>query len=124
MKLGTIKTVVKEELQKQESLPKWIDPLLIPLNQFISQVGSALKGNLTLEDNFFCKTKKLEFKSGVSIAVNPDTLNKITGCLCVDVGGATLQGFRWRALDSGLIEVTVTHDGGDARMCKLIFFMG
>ena len=76
MKLSQIKTVSKDSLSKAGELPKWIDALLQPLNQFIENVGQALQGQLTFKDNFLCKVTSERLAHGAETEVNPYTSAK------------------------------------------------
>jgi hypothetical protein len=48
--LNNIKRIIKEQLPA--NVQSWIDVLLIPINNFISQVTYALTNQLTITDNF------------------------------------------------------------------------
>lgn len=124
MKLGVIKTIVKEELSKFEELPKWMDPFLQTLNTFISNVATSLKGNLTFEDNFLCKKRTLKVSHGVEAQINPDSRLKVTGVACFNTNGATLDKFSWRVLSSGNVGVTFYFDPSTDATCDIIIFLG
>lgn len=120
MKIGVIKTIIKEELARLGDLPKWMDAFLFPINQFINQVGTALKGNLTFDDNFLCKIKSLKFTSGTESEINPDSNSKVRGVLLLSFEGKNIDKFSWREKQNGQIGVTVTFDGGGTAICELL----
>lgn len=124
MKLGIIKTIVREELAKFGQLPGWLDPLLQTLNTFINSVGTALKGNLTFADNFLCKTKQIKLTSGIEQEINPDTKLRVTGVACFNANGLVVDKFGWRALSNGNIGVTIYLNSGTEATCDLIIFLG
>jgi len=124
MKLGVLKTIQREELSKFEALPKWVDPFLQVLNQFIGAVGLALKGNLTFADNFLCKEKKLSFTHDVEQEVNPETKLKVTGVLPIYAGGLMVTGFQWVYKTNGNIGVKFQFTGGTEATCTVIILLG
>lgn len=127
MKLAIIKTIGKESLAKTgEKLPQWLDLLLIPLNQFIQNVGSALKGNLDFENNFRCVTKSVKLTHGVQMEINPNPTSvrlRVSGVACFNAGGLIIESFGWKFLDSGNIGVTINFASGTEAECKLIIFL-
>lgn len=60
--LNNIKRIIKEQLPSD--VQKWVDVLLIPINNFISQVTYALTNQLTLTDNFLATVKTVTIGSG------------------------------------------------------------
>lgn len=126
MKLGTIKTIVKEELSKFEKLPGWMEPFLQTLNQFMNNVGTAVNGNLDFKNNFRSTVKSLEFTSGVELKVNPEKPKlRVTGVACFNTGGLIMTKFGWRHLNDGSIGVTIHFDSGTTSTCEItIFFAG
>lgn len=128
MKLGIIKTIVKEELSKFEKLPSWMDSFLQTLNQFISNVGTALNGNLDFKYNFRCTVKTLALTHGVEQSVNPEnTKLRVTGVACFNANGMIVDKFGWRFLSNGNVGVTIFYDGGGPTTvsnCELILFLG
>lgn len=120
MKLQGIKTVVKEELSRFEKLPAWIDPLLQTLNTFISNVVIALRGNLTFEDNFLCKVKKITLSHGVQGEINPDSRLKVIGVLILSSEGQIIDKSGWRQLSNGNVGVTVYFDSATSALCELV----
>lgn len=73
-KLTNIKRIIKEQLPSD--VQKWIDNLLIPINNAISQFTYALSNQLTITDNFLGSVKQFQltttqfpftFKHGLGI---------------------------------------------------------
>lgn len=126
MKLGIIKTIIREELSKYGELPKWIDPFLQTLNQFISNTGTALNGNLDFQNNFRCTQKQMSLTHGVEQEVNPASPKlRVTGVACFNANGKIVDKFGWRFLDNGNVGVTIHFDGGSGTSdCVLILFLG
>lgn len=124
MKLGIIKTIQREELSKYGELPSWINSFLQTLNQFINGVGSALKGNLTFEDNFLCKVKTLTFSHGVEQEINPDTRLKVVGVLPTYCSGLVIDKFGWTQKSDGPIGVTFYFNSGTSAKCTVIILLG
>jgi hypothetical protein len=127
MKLGVINRITRESLGNAD-LPKWMDPFLTSLNQFIEQVGKALLGNLTFEDNFLCKVVVQEFTNGVAAEVNPkrsttDTLRAI-GVIPIYAAGETIDKFGWSRKDNGNIEVVCNFGTGPTAKCTMIILLG
>lgn len=120
MKIGVIKTIIKEELTRFGDVPKWMDAFLFPINQFINQVGTALKGNLTFDDNFLCKSKTIKFTSGVELEINPDSNLKVRGVLLLNFEGKNVDKFSWRDKQNNQIGVTITFDGGGSALCEIL----
>jgi hypothetical protein len=124
MKLGTIKTIVKEELSRFGQLPGWMDPLLQTLNNFITNVTQALRGSLTFQDNFLCKIKQIRLAHGVESEINPDSRLKVSGVACFNCNGLIIDKFGWRQLSNGNIGVTIYYDSGTNALCEIIIFLG
>lgn len=59
--LSNIKRIIKEQLPSD--VQKWIDALLIPLNNAISQFTYALTSQLTISDNFLGSVKTFTLKT-------------------------------------------------------------
>lgn len=125
MKINTLKTIQKDELSKFGQLPDWINPLMQPLNNFISSVGSAIRGKLTFEDNFQCIVKTLEITSGVSQKINPNSSLRVVGIIPTSGGGLIIDKFGWVQNADGTINVTINFvTGTSAKNCKIILLMG
>jgi len=124
MKLGLLKRIPKEQLQKAGGeIPKWIDALLDPLNEFIEKVGSALQNNLTFRDNFLGKTIEIEIFNNTVIEINPRNVGqsnlRVTGVLLLSSGSLLVESFGWQTNSKGNIEVTVIYASGTSAICRL-----
>lgn len=125
MKLGIVKMIQRDELSRFEALPAWVNPLLQVLNQFILNVGSALKGNLTFQDNFLCTVKQLDFKDATEKEINPESKFRVVGVLPLDSGGEGIDIFKWRQLQNGNIGVTFTFVTAAAtKPCRILILLG
>lgn len=124
MKLGVIKTIVREELSKFGELPGWINPFLQTLNQFINAAGKALAGNLSFEDNFLCKVKTLDFTSGTEQPINPDTKLRVIGVIPTACSGLVIDKFGWVLKSDGTIGVTFNFASGTTAKCTVIILLG
>lgn len=131
MKLGVIKRIQREVLARAGEVPKAVDAMLEPLNEFIEKIGLALQGRLTFEDNFLCKQVFLEFTHAVEQLINPRSEAvpnaRVTGVILLSAGGLGVDKFKWVQKDSGNIGVTISFDGGSSTTtakCRLIIFLG
>jgi len=122
MKLGTIKTISKEDLSKGEKLPAWFDPFVQTLNNFISNVTLALSGRLTFKDNFFCAQKQIKITHAVEAQINPESRNKVSGVACFNSGGLSIDTIGWRQLSNGNIGVTINFGAGTEAICVITIF--
>lgn len=74
-----ITRVLKDELARTgEDLPKWLDPFLYVINQFIDQVGKCLKGQVTFADNIFSNRITVKLTHNTEYIVNPGLAGKTT----------------------------------------------
>ena len=125
MKLGIIKTIIREDLARMEKLPGWMDSFLQTLNQFISNVGTALNGNLDFKNNFSCKVKMMSLTHGVEQEVNPENNKlRVIGVACFNANGKIIDKFGWRFLSNGNVAVTIYFDSSATSDCELILFLG
>lgn len=144
MKIGTIKQILKDDLKGSGDLPGWLDSFLTTLNQFITQVATALKGRLTFADNFSCKPITLTFIHGVALEINPLVAGltgfKVLGLLPIQCPAQgydastlyLLESFGYAILQNGNISTTLRFaktDGtapaaGTALTCSLIILLG
>lgn len=124
MKLGLIKRISKEDMAKHGEVPKWMDPMLDTLNDFIEKTATAFNGNLSFGDNFLCKEHSQDFKSGTSYTVNPNidgrTQTRPYGVLPIDTNGAEIDKFLWEKLASGGISVTFTFTAATTNKCTIL----
>ena len=124
MKLGVIRRILREDLEKAGSVPAWVDQLLYPLNQFISLATQALTNNLTFSDNFSGQQQTLTFTHGVEQKVNPTTSAKVIGVIPLGVAslGTTSKGtapaliskWGWVYKADGTIGITFYFDAGSS----------
>lgn len=116
MKLGTIKRISRDDIAKSGDVPKWLDALLEPLNQFIEKSGLALGGGLTLEDNALTKRIHLKFTHNTEQVINPFPVGSrnlsVDGVFWVDAEGQAVTSFKWVRKTNGSIGVTFKFDGG------------
>jgi hypothetical protein len=128
VKLGLLKRIPKEQLQKSGGdLPAWIDALLSPLNEFIEKVGSGLQNNLTFRDNFLGKTVEIELTSNTALEINPKNVGqsnlRVTGVLLLASGSLLVKSFGWQTKTNGNIDVTVIYESGTSAVCRLQIFL-
>lgn len=123
MKLSNVKRISKEDMSKLGEVPKWMDPLLTTLNDFIEKVTVAINGNLNFKDNFLCKEVEQDFTSGTEYEVNPRldgrTQLRVYGVIPVDTLGAALDSFKWASLANGNISVTLTFTSAVSSKCRI-----
>lgn len=123
MKLGLLKRISKEQLQKMGEVPKWIDALLEPINEFIEKVGSAVQGKLTFRDNFLGKVVEIEITSNTEIEINPFNVGqstlRVTGVLVLSSGSLLVRDFGWTQKSNGNVGVTVVFASGTSAKCRL-----
>ena len=124
MKIGVVKTIQEEDLKKTGEIPAWVSLLLAPLNQFIEQIGRALQGNLTFEDNFLCRVRRIKCVDNVEQLVNPQagTL-RVYGVLPLSAGGLSIAEFKWVQKTDGTIGVTFQFTGGTEATCELLILL-
>lgn len=124
MKLGTIRRISKEEMAGAGGeIPKWVDPFLGPLNDFIEKVGQALQNRLTFKDNMLGKVVEREFEDNVELEVNPYPSTRgslrVVAVYPASTGGALITGFKWIHKDNGNIGVTFTFTGTPTSAVRL-----
>lgn len=125
MKLGIIKNIVREELARFEKLPSWMDSFLQTMNQFISNVGTALNGNLDFANNFRCTVKVISLTHGVEQEINPQNPKlRVVGVACFNANSKIIDKFGWRQLTNGNIGVTIYFDTSATSDCEIIMFLG
>lgn len=124
MKLGILKTIQREDLSRYGELPDWINAFLQALNQFMTSVGGALKGNLTFQDNFLCKVRTLTFSHGVEQKINPESKLKVTGVFPVYASGNVVDKFGWAYKTDGTIGVTFYFNSSTDAECTVIILLG
>lgn len=124
MKLGVVKTISKEELARAGELPKWIDALLDPLNQFIEKAGSALQGRLTFRDNSKGKESTQKLVHNVEKEINPfppgTKSGRIIGVFPIDTNGEMWTGFSWSRKASGNISVKILFNAAGSTEADVV----
>lgn len=67
-----MKIPIQQQLSRQDfpEAPNWISDLLYPLQLFMNLVVTALRGQLTLQDNVSCVINDLTFVAKASSALN------------------------------------------------------
>lgn len=123
MILGVIKRISKDDMAKLEKLPKWIDALLTPLNDFIEKVGLALQNRLTFKDNFLGKVGTFTFVHDSELEINPYPATRgslrVAGVIPVSSGDMFITAFKWVSKSNGNIGVTIKFSGGTTANVKL-----
>jgi hypothetical protein len=123
MKITAIRRILKEDLEKGEKVPAWVDALILPLNQFLEQVTIGLRNRLTFRDNFQSVIKTVSVSSGVQSEISSGSNLKVQGVLILDSDEKQVTGFGFKRLSNGNIGVTVTlSGGGTADVTFLILF--
>ena len=110
-------------------LPKWIDQLLTPMNDFIEKVTLALTKRLTFEDNFLGSVASYEFTDDVELEINPNLTAsgnlRVSGVLPLSTGGEPFTKFGWVQKANGNIGVTFGFETTSAkRTCKIAILLG
>lgn len=127
MKLGTIKRISKEDMARQGDVPKWMDPMLDVLNDFIEKVGRALNGNLSFEDNFLSKIIDQEFTSAAELIVSPSldgrTGLRAYGVTVLSTSGEQLLSLTWRLLETGNVGITIGFGSVVTAKCKVLILL-
>lgn len=127
MILGVIKRIAKDDLVKLGDVPKWIDALLTPLNDFIEKTALAMQSRLTMKDNFLGKQVSLVFTHNTELIINPYPTTrgslKVGGVVPLTTGGVFITGFKWVTKQDGNIGVTAQLSGATAATLKLQIFL-
>lgn len=106
MNLSVIRRILREDLNKAGTLPSWIDALLSPLNEFIDKVTTALRQNLTLQENIAGKFFQATFTDGVALKIASGTTTlKVVGVWPLAFGTQTMTSFAWSRQVDGNISV-------------------
>jgi hypothetical protein len=123
MILGTIRRILREDLARSGELPKWIEPFLSPLNEFIEKVVLALTGRLTFKDNFRCKVYTGKFASGTPKEVSVPVGARVFGILAVEVLDQVITGYGFDRKANGNLSVTITHDGSGEIQSSVVILL-
>ncbi len=124
MKITTVRRINKEDLAKSGDVPKWIDSLISPLNDFLEQVTSALRNRLTFEDNFQCSFKTIKLANGVEQEVSTNSKLRVQGLLLIDGGEEIVVGSGFRRLTNGNIGLTVNFSSATEAEVTFIILLG
>lgn len=127
MKLGVVKRILKENLAAAGEVPPWVELLLVPLNQFIEAVGSALTNKLTFADNFSCVVYSGKFKHATELVINPKSSLKVSGVIPTYASsGQIITGFGFNRRNDGTIGVTLQFaaGAGTEATCSLVILLG
>jgi hypothetical protein len=125
MKTGLLKRISRDDLAKAgDALPRWVDVMLQPLNDFIEKVGLALQNKLTFRDNFSGKIIERKFTNDVEQEINPypDSSRgalRPSACYPATTGNLFITGFKWVQKDNGNIGVTIKFTGGTEATVRL-----
>ena len=110
MKLPVIRKIRKEDLGGD--VPGWVDRLLSPMNQFIEQVGVAITGRLTFEENVSGKFVTQDFTHNVALEVNLQDTREPLGIVPIFSQGQLISAYGWERLDNGNISLTLQFASG------------
>jgi len=123
VKLSTVKRITKETLAVGGGdLPKWIDSLLVPLNDYLEKMYLAVSGRLTFADNLQSTIVTVKLDHDVELKVSPQTTSTVYGCILINSGGTMVTGFKWGLKSNNSIGVTVQLSGATSATCTLVFF--
>lgn len=126
MKLSVVRRILREDLANSGELPKWIDALLVPLNQFIDNVALALRTNLTLSDNIAGKFVQTAFVHNTELQINPLSQRKVIGIIPLDTSGNAITSFGWSRKTNGNVGITFNFSGAPSGniTCSVFLFFG
>lgn len=126
MIIPVLRRIMKEDLSRLGEVPKWVDALLDPINQFLDSITLALRNNLTLPENFAGKLIQTKFKHDVTLNVNPGTNGKILGLIPLGAGSQAITSFKWVRNDNGTVGVTFGFAAGGTTedTCTVFIFFG
>jgi hypothetical protein len=107
-----IKKILKSDIP---SAPQWFDQVLYLLNIFMDTTVTALRGNLSFQDNFLSQVKEVEFVHGVEQQVGC-TLPTYGGFLVLknpNVDSSDYGVDKWfvRQIKPGIFGVTIWFNG-------------
>lgn len=123
MKLSVVRRISKEDMQRSGEVPEWMDSLLGPLNSFIDQMVTALRGRLTFADNMLGKKVTIEFTHAVSKDVSVPTNAKVIGIMPIDAENDQIIGYGFTRSSSGIISITMRLQSGGSANCTLLIHM-
>ena len=128
MIIANVRRILREDLERSEKIPAWVDNLIGPINEFLDVATTLLRGNVTFKDNFLCKQVSLEFTHGVSIPVNVgNSRSRVLGIIPLDCIGQALDKWKMNRNDDGSVGITLYFDGGSSTTkatCTIIILFG
>lgn len=99
MLIPSITTIRTEDFPEQKG---WISRLLLPINQFLLSVTTAINGNITFGDNIPCQTQTLAFVYGAATDFPKTFAYRIVNkpvelrvCAATENGVAVAIGINW-----------------------------
>ena len=120
-----IKKILKSDLVGADS---WFDPVISVINEFLDTVIGALRGRLTLADNFYGVYKEFNFTHGEELQILTD-FSTYNGVLLVKPpnkeDGSTygVDGWNARQVKTKTIGITVYFNGAGSTTGKVGFFI-
>lgn len=124
MRIPVIKRISREDL-KESKLPKWVDALLEPLNNFIVTTVTAMSSRLTFEENFQAKVLIFELTHDTELVINPQAGRlRVIGVLPTYYGDAMGTGFGWEPKSGEKIGVTCRFSDSGTHKVKLVVLLG
>lgn len=120
MRLGVLKRILQEDLNRTKDVDAKFLALLGPLNEFIEQVGTALTNKLTFADNFSVTERTVKLQHGIETEVNSQAGRMVvTGVLLTNPGAQMVTGFKWLKKNNGNIAVTVEFKEGPGTLSQV-----
>jgi len=110
MIIGTVRRILREDIARAGEVPKWVDALLSPLNEFIDKVSQAISGNITFKDNFSLKVKTQSItyaSSPTEYEISPASNIRVTNVIPGDASGVRIIDFGWTRKANGNIGLKV-----------------
>jgi hypothetical protein len=115
---SVIRRISREDLAKRGEVPAWIDELLQPLNDFMDQTVSTLRGGITFS-NISHKEVKFRFTSGTESQFSVPSNRRVAGIQVVEALNKTITGYGFTRKSNGNIGITVKFDGGGDADCNV-----
>lgn len=121
MKINAFRRFFTEDY-KDVPQGNWFSALLANLNQFTDPMITALRNQLTFQDNFRCDIKTLSFKNMVEVEVGTSFQSPPIGVNVLSVDGAMLLGVKMRSIKPGLAGVTLKLSDENAHDVRVLLF--
>lgn len=119
MIFSAVRRILKEDLSRSGEVPKWVDALLLPLNEVIEQVARAMQNRLTYKDNFQGVEKRVELTSGVETDVSTGSQLRIKGLRIVEAEGKIVTGWGFNRKSGNTIGITVNFSVAGKATCTV-----